>query len=144
MSKFSPRQRDLAFPKFTAKGSLETAGSRGQCTSETLLHKLGAHGRTGQVQTRHCNVQCLYWTTVKTRHCNAMYSSATVGCRQLSRQAGAVRELSSGAAFVQTSRWLAVMQKLAEAVIRQPENGKNRLRSWRETGLKAFKRNYDY
>ena len=73
-----------------------------------------------------------------------MYSSATVGCRQLSRQAGAVRELSSGAAFVQTSRWLAVMQKLAETVIRQPENGKNRPRSKRETGLKASKRNYDY
>ena len=73
-----------------------------------------------------------------------MYSSATVGCRQLSRQAGAVRELSSGAAFVQTSRWLAVMQKLAEAVIRQPENGKNRPRSKRETGLEASKRNYDY
>ena len=70
MSCFSRRQRDLAFPKFTAKGSLETAGSGGQCTSETLLHKLGAHGRTGQVQTRHCNVQCLYWTTVQTRRCN--------------------------------------------------------------------------
>ena len=73
-----------------------------------------------------------------------MYSSATVCSRQLSRQAGAMRELSSGAAFVQTSRWLAVMQKLAETVIRQPENGKNRPRSKRETGLKASKRNYDY
>ena len=67
-----------------------------------------------------------------------MYSTTTVCSRQLSRQAGAVRELSSGAAFVQTSRWLAVMQKLAETVIRQPANGKESPEEQEGNGIEGF------